>query len=111
MHSIYVSISSVAMAATLSVTANAASQAVDPAVVPFALAAVRGQYELSDGRVINVAGTQRRPTVQIDQAAPVALRAQSNLQWASADGTLRLRFDATSNGSVYAVRMDQSPRP
>lgn len=110
MYSIYFSMASAVVAAALSVTASASNQAIDSAGASFALDDVRGQYQLSDGRMLSVAGTQRRPTAQIDQGIAMPLRAQSHLRWATSDGKLHFTFDAARNGGVYAVRIDQPQR-
>ena len=71
--------------------------------------AVRGRYELSDGREVHVGGTVRRPSVVIGAGPALALAAARDNRIASTDGRLELRFDVQPNGVVSGVRMTQRP--
>ena len=66
-------------------------------------AAVRGEYRLADGGVLVVEGPRHRPVVALNDQAPVRLVALAPNQFASADGAMRLQFNAHSNGNVDAV--------
>ena len=66
-------------------------------------AAMRGEYRLADGGVLVVEGPRHRPVVALNDQAPVRLIALAPNQFASADGAMRLHFNAHSNGNVDAV--------
>jgi len=66
-------------------------------------AAVRGEYRLADGGLLVVEGPRHRPVVALNDQAPVRLVALAPNQFASADGAMRLHFNAHSNGNVDAV--------
>jgi hypothetical protein len=71
--------------------------------------AVRGRYELSDGREMHVGGTLRRPSVVIGTSPAVALAAARDSRLGSADGRLELHFAVQPNGVVTGVRVTQRP--
>jgi hypothetical protein len=66
-------------------------------------AAVRGEYRLADGRRLVVEGPRHRPVVALNDQAPVRLVVLAPDQFASADGAMRLQFNAHGNGNVDAV--------
>jgi hypothetical protein len=71
--------------------------------------AARGRYELSDGRVMDLGGSARRPMVVIGAGPALALAAARDNRLVSADGRIELRFAVQPNGVVTAVRVTQRP--
>lgn len=74
-----------------------------PLVAADEFAAQRGEYRLADGRLLSVGGGRTRPVVELGSAGPMPLVAVGPNQYASADGTMVLRFNARANGNVDAV--------
>ena len=66
-------------------------------------AAMRGEYRLADGRLLSVGGGRTRPVVELGSAGPMPLVAVGPNQYASADGSMVLHFNARANGNVDAV--------
>jgi hypothetical protein len=66
-------------------------------------ATVRGEYRLADGGLLVVEGPRHRPVATLNDQAPVRLVALAPDQFATADGAMRLQFNAHRNGNVDAV--------
>ena len=64
---------------------------------------VSGRYVLADGRTLNVASRGRRVIADLDNLPSTDLLALSPTRMVSSNGRLGLSFQATPNGSVYAV--------
>lgn len=93
----------------LGLAALATAAAAAAAMTAAEFEAVRGRYELSDGREMHVGGTVRRPSVAIGAGPALALEAARGHRVASPDGRLELRFDLQPNGVVTGVRVTQRP--
>lgn len=97
------------LAAVMTVAVLGAAVAPALAATRAEFEALRGRYELSDGRELNVGGSARRPMVVIGAGPALALSAARDNRFASADGRLELRFDVQPNGIVTGVRVTQRP--
>jgi hypothetical protein len=98
-----------ALATLTAVVVLAAAVVPALAMTPAEFDAARGRYDLSDGRVMHVGGTVRRPSVAIGAGPALALAVARDNRLASADGRFELHFDAQPNGLVTGVRMTQRP--
>lgn len=90
-----------AWAALLSVSAQACGPG--RAAAPD-FGAVRGGYDLSDGRRLHIGGTATVPVISLGDSASVAMPIRDGVL-RSADGRLTLHFDACANGLVAGVRL------
>jgi hypothetical protein len=97
----------VALATLATAAVLAAAVAPALAMTPAEFEAARGRYDLSDGRVVHLGGSARRPMVVIGAGPALALAATRDNRLASTDGRLELRFDVQPNGVVTGVRMTQ----
>lgn len=70
-----------------------------------------GQYDLQNGRVLDVSQRGRTLLAQIDGQAPVALKPAGPAQFVAPDGRLRVAFDQHRNGNVTGVVVDTAPAP
>jgi hypothetical protein len=71
--------------------------------------AVRGRYDLGDGRDLHVGGTARRPSVVIGAGPALPLAMARDNRLASPDGRVELRFQVQPNGVVTGVQLTQRP--
>ena len=67
--------------------------------------AVRGSYQLSDGRTLEVGRRGRTVVADLEGLPTTELLAMSATHLRSADGRMNLRFDAARNGNVYGVTL------
>ncbi|KPF69989.1 hypothetical protein IP84_03755 [beta proteobacterium AAP99] len=68
-------------------------------------AAMRGTYELGDGRALVLGGSLHRPTAQLGDATSVALLRTGEHTFESADGQMRIALRAQPNGSIHALTL------
>lgn len=68
-------------------------------------AAMRGTYDLSDGRALVISGSLHRPTAQLGDAASVPLIKTGEQSFESADGQMRIALRAQPNGSINALTL------
>lgn len=73
-------------------------------------AAVRGQYDLSNGSRLSIEGTRQHPMAQIDDQQPVALVMTGPNQFSDAAGTMRVDIQAAPNGSISGLTMTYGQR-
>jgi hypothetical protein len=66
-------------------------------------AELRGRYELSDGRVLELSAQGRQVVANLDAAPTVALRALGAGLYASADGRMRVQLQQHANGTVSGL--------
>jgi len=67
--------------------------------------AVRGSYQMSDGRTLEVARRGRTVVADLDGLPTNEMKAISATHLRSADGRMNLHFDAAQNGNVYGVTL------
>ncbi len=67
------------------------------------VAAVRGYYDLSDGRTLNVRSDGRRLIADLGDLPQTDLLALTPTRMISTDGRLALSFQAAPSGRVYGV--------
>jgi hypothetical protein len=70
-------------------------------------AELRGRYELSDGRVLELSAQGRQLVVNLGDAATVTLRAVGDGQYASTDGRLRVQPTQHANGNVSGLMLTE----
>jgi hypothetical protein len=70
-----------------------------------------GQYDLQDGRVLNVSQRGHALVAQVDGQAAVTLKPAGPGRFVARDGRVRVAFDQHRNGNVTGVAVDIAPAP
>jgi hypothetical protein len=68
---------------------------------------IRGRYELSDGRTLELSARGRQLVAHLDGAATTVLRATGAQRYASRDGRLQVQLDVQPNGSVDSLTLTE----